>query len=76
MKKFILWPMLAVFMIPCSVRADTGAFDIDRWYGLVDSVKQTAEQQGVSEDIINHIPELFSWLGYNGENRRILFYDN
>lgn len=53
MKKFILWPMLAVFMIPCSVRADTGAFDIDRWYGLVDSVKQTAAQQGVSEDIIN-----------------------
>ena len=53
MKKFVLWPMLAVFMIPNCLRADQGVFDIDRWYGLIDSVKQTATQQGVSDDVIN-----------------------
>ena len=53
MKKFILWPILAVFMIPNCVRADQGVFDIDRRYGLIDSVKQTATQQGISDDVIN-----------------------
>ena len=53
MKKILLWPMLAVFMIPNCLRADQGVFDIDRWYGLIDSVKQTATQQGVSDDVIN-----------------------
>ncbi len=53
MKKLILWSILAVFMVPNCVRADQGAFDIDRWYGLIDSVKQTATQQGISDDVIN-----------------------
>ena len=53
MKKYILWPVLAVFMIPNCLRADQGVFDIDRWYGLIDSVKQTATQQGISDDVIN-----------------------
>ncbi|MEE1030040.1 MAG: lytic murein transglycosylase [Alphaproteobacteria bacterium] len=53
MKKKVLWLILAVFMIPNCVQADQGAFDIDRWYGLIDSVKQNAAQQGISDDIIN-----------------------
>ena len=53
MKKLILWPILAVFMVPNCLRADQGVFDIDRWYGLIDSVKQTATQQGISDDVIN-----------------------
>ncbi len=53
MKKILLWPMLAVFTIPVYAHADKGAFDVDRWYGLIDSVKQTATQQGISDDVIN-----------------------
>ena len=53
MKKKVLWLILAVFMIPNCVRADQGVFDIDRWYGLIDSVKQNAAQQGISDDVIN-----------------------
>ena len=53
MKKKVLWLILAVFMVPNCVQADQGAFDIDRWYGLIDSVKQNAAQQGISDDIIN-----------------------
>ena len=53
MKKYILWPVLAVFMIPNCLRADKGAFDIERWYSLIDSIEQTAIQQGVSQDVIN-----------------------
>lgn len=53
MKKKVLWLILAVFMIPNCVQADQGAFDIDRWYGLIDSVKQNAAQQGISDDVIN-----------------------
>lgn len=53
MKKKVLWLILAVFMIPNCVQADQGVFDIDRWYGLIDSVKQNAAQQGISDDVIN-----------------------
>jgi membrane-bound lytic murein transglycosylase B len=53
MMKTVLCMILAVFMIPNCVHADAGVFDIDRWYGLIDSVKQTAAQQGVSDDTIN-----------------------
>ena len=53
MKKKVLWLILAVFMIPNCVQADQGAFDIERWYGLIDSVKQNAAQQGISDDVIN-----------------------
>ena len=53
MKKKVLWLILAVFMIPNCVHADKGAFDVERWYGLIDSVKQNAAQQGISDDVIN-----------------------
>ena len=53
MKKKVLWLILAVFMIPNCVHADKGAFDVERWYGLIDSVNQNAAQQGISDDVIN-----------------------
>ena len=53
MTQRILWLMLAVFFVPFSVHAERGAFDVDRWYNLMDSVKQNAASQGVSDDVIN-----------------------
>lgn len=53
MKKSMLWLMLAVFFIPVCARAERGAFDIERWYGLIDSIKEKAISQGVSQDTIN-----------------------
>ena len=49
----MLWLMLAVFFIPVCARAERGAFDIERWYGLIDSIKEKAISQGVSQDTIN-----------------------
>ena len=53
MKKSILWLMLAVFVIPVCAYAERGAFDVDRWYGMIDSVKEKAASQGISQDTIN-----------------------
>ena len=43
---------MAVFCVQNNVIADTGAFDIDRWYSLIDSVRINAESQGISQDVI------------------------
>lgn len=53
MKKSILWLMLAVFVIPVCAYAERGAFDVERWYGMIDSVKEKAVSQGISQDTIN-----------------------
>ena len=53
MTRRILGLILAVFFIPICANAERGAFDVERWYNMIDSVKQTATQQGVSEDVIN-----------------------
>lgn len=53
MKKSILWLMLAVFVIPVCAYAERGAFDVERWYGMIDSVKEKAASQGISQDTIN-----------------------
>ncbi|MBR4891751.1 MAG: lytic murein transglycosylase [Alphaproteobacteria bacterium] len=53
MKKLSLGLILAMFVIPFSVRAERGAFDVDRWYNIIDSVKQKAASQGISENVIN-----------------------
>ena len=53
MKKSILWLMLAVIVIPVCAYAERGAFDVERWYGMIDSVKEKAASQGISQDTIN-----------------------
>ena len=53
MKKSILWLMLAVFVISVCAYAERGAFDVERWYGMIDSVKEKAASQGISQDTIN-----------------------
>ena len=53
MKKSVLWLMLAVFVVPVCAHAERGAFDVERWYGLIDSVKEKAASQGISQDTIN-----------------------
>ena len=45
--------MLAVFVVPVCAHAERGAFDVERWYGLIDSVKEKAASQGISQDTIN-----------------------
>ncbi len=52
MKKIMFWLIMAVFIVPNYAHANMGAFDIDRWYNIIDSVRQTATAQGISSDII------------------------
>ena len=62
MKKITFWLTLAVFLVPCYARAERGAFDVERWYGLIDSVKANAAAQGVSQDVINQTVRGISFI--------------
>ena len=41
-----------IFM-PISGFAERGAFDVDRWYGMMDSVRTRAASENISDDMIN-----------------------
>lgn len=40
-------------MMPLTVKADRGVFDIDRWYSVMDNVRVKASQQNISKDTVN-----------------------
>lgn len=40
-------------MMPLTVKADRGVFDIDRWYSVMDNVRVKANQQNISKDTVN-----------------------
>ncbi len=42
-----------IFVMPCVCYAQSGSFDVARWYDLIDSIKSKANAQGVSSDVIN-----------------------
>ena len=44
--------IMAMFFSPCFAFAERGAFDIDRWYNTIDSIKSRATTQGVSDTVI------------------------
>ena len=41
-----------IFVMPCVCYAQSGSFDVARWYDLIDSIKSKAYAQGVSSDVI------------------------
>jgi len=43
----------AVFFVPFHARANSGTFDLDRWYGIMDSVRTQATQSGISKQTID-----------------------
>ena len=47
------WLITAMFFAPFASYAEGGAFDVSRWYEILDSVKTKAAAQGVSSDTIN-----------------------
>lgn len=53
MKRTVLYLILSVFMIPICANAQHGVFDIDRWYEMLENVRQSAVQQGISDEVIN-----------------------
>ena len=53
MKKFKLWLIANLILIPNMACADRGAFDIDRWYQMLDSVRNQAISAGVSKKTVD-----------------------
>ena len=53
MPKIFRLVMAAMIFVPCALSADVGSFDVARWYDMLDSVKRTAAQHGVSKEVIN-----------------------
>lgn len=53
MKKFKLWLIANLILIPNIACADRGAFDIDRWYQMLDSVRNQAISAGVSKKTVD-----------------------
>ena len=48
-----IWLTAAVFLAPFYAQANSGTFDLDRWYGIMDSVRARAAQDGVSAQTID-----------------------
>lgn len=44
--------MTAMFCVPLTANAQSGTFDIERWYELIDSVRTRAATENISEDTI------------------------
>ena len=42
-----------VMFFPFVAHAERGAFDVDRWYDILDNVRTRATSNGISEDTIN-----------------------
>ncbi len=53
MKKYLL--VLTVCLIPFSSFADSGEFDMDRWYTILNDVQNRAIEMGVSNHTINEV---------------------
>lgn len=45
--------VMLVFVPICSVYADGGVFDVDRWYGILDDVRVRARNQNISKEVID-----------------------
>ena len=39
--------------LPCAANATRGAFDVERWYSILDNVRDRAASNGISNDVID-----------------------
>lgn len=53
MTKLARWVLAAIICTPMGAYADRGAFDIDRWYNILDNVRTRAASAGVSQSVID-----------------------
>ncbi len=53
MKCFVAGVFSALFLFSFAANAERGSFDVERWYGLVDTVRAQAASQGISTKTIN-----------------------
>lgn len=54
-KKRILWPLVALIVFPFYAHAQRGSFDVDRWYEMIDTIRQRAQSQGISNEVIEDV---------------------
>ena len=55
MKRLVALLFAVTFYMPLSVNAGSGSFDIDRWYEMMDSVRERANQQNISESVVRDV---------------------
>lgn len=55
MKRLVALLFAVTFYMPLSVNAGSGSFDIDRWYEMMDSVRERANQQNISESVVHDV---------------------
>ena len=52
MNKFKTWLIATMIFIPVTAFSDVGAFDLDRWYGILENVHKRASNENVSDEMI------------------------
>lgn len=55
MKRLVALLFAVTFYMPLSVNAGSGSFDIDRWYEMMDGVRERAAQQNISESVVRDV---------------------
>ena len=50
--KILGWIVVCVMFLPNYGHATRGEFDVDRWYEMLDSVRERAVSESISDDII------------------------
>ncbi|MDW2958385.1 MAG: lytic murein transglycosylase [Alphaproteobacteria bacterium] len=50
--KMISWLVATLFVVPLSANAGAGTFDMERWYGILDSVRTRAISENISDAMI------------------------
>lgn len=51
--KLILRLIAVMISVPGAARADRGAFDVDRWYAMLENVRNRATAQNISKSVID-----------------------
>lgn len=55
MKRLVALLFAVMFYMPLSVYASSGSFDIDRWYEMMDNLRERAAQQNISESVVSDV---------------------
>ena len=50
--KLVSWLVATLFVVPLSANAGVGEFDMERWYGILDSVRARAASENISDAMI------------------------
>ena len=55
MKRLVALLFAVIFCMPLCANAGSGSFDIDRWYEMMDGVRERAAQQNISESVVSDV---------------------